>query len=110
MFPLRQWRLETFSLVSATGFLAAMIGLLLDKDGKPVSSWKVPVTLNAIISILSIASKASLMFVVAEGISQWKWIVFSQGPQVLSDFERIDSASRGPAGSASLLLRNWRRG
>lgn len=78
--------------------------LLAVFDGRSIFDWK-SVTLNAVISVLSVSMKASLTFAVAELIGQWKWILFSRSARPLMDFERIDMASRGPLGCISVLTR-----
>ena len=99
---LRLWKREILGPVASIIFLVIMALLLRTYDAKPIFSWY-GVNLNAIISILSTASKATLAFSVDEAISQWKWILFGQQSRPLMDFERIDSASRGTLGSLSLI-------
>ncbi|RYP87644.1 hypothetical protein DL769_000467 [Monosporascus sp. CRB-8-3] len=80
-----------------------MIVLLAVFNGREIFDWN-GVTLNAIVSILSVSFKASLTYVIAECIGQWKWILFSQGHRPLIDFETIDEASRGsPSGTIYTL-------
>ena len=83
-------------------FMAILIILLAVYDGHEIFDWH-GVTLNAIVSLLSTASKAALLFALAESVGQWKWILFSSRSRPLLDLERIDSASRGPWGSLQLL-------
>ncbi|UPL00378.1 hypothetical protein LCI18_011312 [Fusarium solani-melongenae] len=80
-----------------------MVVLLSKFDGKAPFNWN-SITLNAVVSILSLAIKTSLVFVIAECIAQWKWILFARGPRLLVDFDRIDSATRGPLGSIKVLF------
>ena len=98
----RAWKLELWALIGSIFSFIAMIVLLAVFDGRPIFDWK-RVTLNAIVSVLSVSMKASLTFAVAELIGQWKWILFSRGSRRLMDFERIDLASRGPLGSSRIL-------
>lgn len=74
-----------------------MVIVLAIFDDRLIFEWN-GVTLNAIISVISVAMKSSLTFAVAELIGQWKWIIFSRDARPLMDFERIDMASRGPLG------------
>jgi hypothetical protein len=83
-------------------FLAAMIALLLTFNNRPIFNWN-GVTLNTIVSILSTASKSSLLYLVAEAIGQWRWILYAQASRPLLYIEWLDSASRGPWGSTLLL-------
>ena len=98
------WRLEILAVLGSALSLVCMIGLLIGYDHKPIFKWH-HVTLNALVSTLSTISKACLMLTIAESISQWKWIMFSQRQRLLSGFEAIDSASRGPLGSLKLIWR-----
>ncbi|OJJ07869.1 hypothetical protein ASPVEDRAFT_89100 [Aspergillus versicolor CBS 583.65] len=100
----KAWKLELCALVGALLSFAIMVIVLGIFDGRPIFDWK-NVTLNAIISVLSVAMKASLTFAIAELIGQWKWILFSRAERPLTDFERIDMASRGPWGSLRVLSR-----
>jgi hypothetical protein len=91
------------SILASLGFLAALVGLLFAFDGKPIFDQHA-VTLNTFVAILSAASKATIVYAVSHAIGQWKWIAFSNRRRRLLDFERVESASRGPLGSLSLLL------
>jgi hypothetical protein len=91
------------SIVASLAFLAALVGLLAAFDGRPIFDYG-QVTLNTLIAILSAANKATIIYAVGHAIGQWKWISFSgRERRRLLDFERIESASRGPLGSLSLL-------
>lgn len=96
------WGIELTALFWSALSLMGMVLLLAFLDGYPIFEWK-HITLNTIISILSVSMKAGLLFAVAELIGQWKWISFSRDARHLIDFERIDHASRGPAGGFRLL-------
>jgi predicted Ser/Thr protein kinase len=98
------WKFELWALVGSVLSFAIMVIVLAIFDGRPIFEWK-SVTLNAIISVLSVAMKAGLTFAVAELIGQWKWILSSLGERLLIDFERIDMATRGPWGSLRVLSR-----
>ncbi|CAG8232295.1 unnamed protein product [Penicillium nalgiovense] len=98
------WKFELWALVGSVLSFTIMAIVLAIFDGRPIFEWK-SVTLNAIISVLSVAMKAGLTFAVAELIGQWKWILFSRGERPLMDFERIDMATRGPWGSLRVFSR-----
>lgn len=100
------WRLELLASIFSIGCIAAIVALLATIDGKPYSHfglWKVDITPNSLISIMSILSKSSLLLAVTEGLSQLKWIHFQQRARKLSDLQVFDSASRGPLGALKLL-------
>lgn len=104
MFKSSVWVLEALSIAGSGLSLLGMVILLARYDGKSIFSWH-GLNLSTIISILSTASKGWLLLAVDAAISQWKWIRFSRGHRTLIDFDVIDSASRGPLGSLTLLLR-----
>ncbi len=97
-----RWGPDVLAVVFAVACSIGLAVLLALEDGKPVFSWY-GVTLNALVALLATCSKSALLVVVAESTSQWKWILFSRDARPLMDFERIDSASRGPFGSLKLL-------
>ncbi|KAK7426512.1 hypothetical protein QQZ08_006970 [Neonectria magnoliae] len=101
---LAAWALEYWALLGSIASFVAMVILLRIFNGKEVFAWN-SVTLNTIVSILSLAMKASLAYVLAECMGQWKWILFAREARPLMDFERIDAATRGPLGSLRILIR-----
>jgi hypothetical protein len=96
--------LELLSLVGSSLSLMVMIIILACYNNRAIFSWH-GVTLNAIISILSTAFKASLILAVTAAISQSKWIIFSRTRHRLEDFDIIDRASRGPLGCIQAIFR-----
>lgn len=58
-----------------------MVIVLVEFDGKLLSSWVWAVSPNAVVSILSTASKAAMIMTVAECISQLKWIYLGRHGQ-----------------------------
>lgn len=105
MIAMKQWQLELWALLGSFSTLVGLAVLLAVFDGKSVFEWN-GVTLNAVISVLTVLMKGFLVFAVAECIGQWKWIVFTREKRKLVEFEMIDLASRGPSGAASLV---WRK-
>lgn len=99
------WVAEIAGILASASLLIALIILLFIYDDKTVFDWK-GVTLNAVVSVLSTASKAALLYSTSELISQWKWIVFTGTRRPLIDFQRIDAASRGPLGSLEIIWRS----
>ncbi|KAL0944712.1 uncharacterized protein CTRU02_202599 [Colletotrichum truncatum] len=98
------WGPEYAVVVGATVSFIAMVILLAHFDGESVFVWE-GVTLNAIVSILSVIIKAAVAFAIAECMAQWKWILFAREERPLIDFDRIDAATRGPLGSLRILLK-----
>jgi hypothetical protein len=97
------WLLEIISWIFSAICMAIILSVLLHYNGRPLPAWKLGLTLNSFISILSGFAKASLLLPTAEALGQLKWNWFSKKPRQMMDFEIIDSASRGPLGSMVLL-------
>ncbi|KAJ1709498.1 hypothetical protein NYO67_8369 [Aspergillus flavus] len=101
------WIPELWALGGSGLAFAGMVALLRVFDDRPIFDWY-GVTLNTLVSILSAAMKAALIYAISECISQWKWILFSREERLLIDFERMDSASRGPLGGINVLWKTRR--
>ncbi|KAF2012500.1 hypothetical protein BU24DRAFT_484153 [Aaosphaeria arxii CBS 175.79] len=97
------WLIEYFSwALSLFTFLWITLVLSMRQD-KPLPSWPLSITINALISVLSAVMKSSLLLPVGEAIGQLKWNWFRSGERPLVDFEAYDGATRGPWGSVLLL-------
>jgi hypothetical protein len=96
------WALEILSVVASSILLGGLAATLWFFDNKPVFDGR-NITLNTIVSVLSSASRATLLYTITECTSQWNWILFSAQPRRLLHFDRVDQASRGPLGSLKLL-------
>lgn len=101
------WNLELFALISSTVSLSALIILLAYQDNEPLSTWTVPLSLNTVVSILSVIIKTPLAFTVGTCLGQGKWAWFSKRQGPLSAFVAIEEAGRGPLGSLILM---WKLG
>ncbi|SPO06761.1 uncharacterized protein DNG_09455 [Cephalotrichum gorgonifer] len=99
----RPWRLEIGAAAASIALIVVMVIVLAHFNGKPIFDSGV-LRLNAIVSVLSTASKSFLLYVLAGSIGQWNWILFSSRPRRLWDFEQVADASRGPLGSVLLLF------
>ncbi|GES64543.1 hypothetical protein AAWM_03962 [Aspergillus terreus] len=93
---------ELGGVVASAGLLAAMLVLLGVCDQQPQPTWP-HISLNAVISVLSTLSKASLVFSVGESLGQLKWVWFNQQERPLLDLQSFDRASRGAWGSLGLV-------
>ncbi|RSL45118.1 hypothetical protein CEP54_014409 [Fusarium duplospermum] len=101
---INSWWLELFALCVCLGSFSGLLYLLLAYDGKPISEWtQFPLSLNALVSILSGISRDYLAFVISMCLSQAKWNWATRYVEPLVDFERFDAASRGPWGSPRLM-------
>ncbi|KAI0975065.1 hypothetical protein F4678DRAFT_360450 [Xylaria arbuscula] len=82
-----------------------MVILLSRLDGRPLATWTIAISPNAVIAILSIASKASLIYALGQTLSQLKWLHLLKKPDSLHDLQRYDDASRGPLGAIRMFWR-----
>ncbi|KAF2146993.1 uncharacterized protein K452DRAFT_21 [Aplosporella prunicola CBS 121167] len=98
------WSWELCSIIFSIICTIAIIALLPILNNKPLARWPFAILPNTIISTFITAIKASMLFVVAECISQLKWahFGFTKG-RPINDLERFDRASRGPWGSTLFL-------
>jgi len=83
--------------------LLAIIVLLALRRDKPLPDWPSLLNINSLVAIFSAVVKVALLFPIAECISELKWVWFAK-PQPVSDFDRFDSAIRGPWGALKLLF------
>ncbi|KAJ3519282.1 hypothetical protein NM208_g14184 [Fusarium decemcellulare] len=108
---IRTWYLEAISLITSAAALTGLLIILARQDGKPLSTWTMPLSLNTIVSLLSVTVKTPLAFVVGNCIAQGKWAWFSKRQGPLAAFVAIEEAGRGPLGSLQLMwklkLRHW---
>lgn len=102
------WTLEILSCLTSIVFFIAIIVVLWYYDGRPMPDWPYGITLNALVSVLSTVMKASMAFIVAEGLAQLKWSWF-RGGNKLSDLPLLDAGSRGAMGSLLVLFRTMPR-
>lgn len=100
----KHWIPELLALAGSMLSFAMIIVLLSIFDKRSVFTWN-GLTLNTIVSILSLAMKSSSAFNLAECTAQWKWILFARQSRPLIDFDRIDAATRGPLGSLRILMK-----
>lgn len=81
--------------------MAAFITILIYVQDKSSPTWPLFQTLN----MLSRVASAALILPVSEALGQLKWNWFQAKSKTMWDFEIFDNASRGPWGSALLLVR-----
>lgn len=105
------WLFEFFAWFLGTIGLIAIVIILRTTEGKPTPNWyikskyssvKLTVTINSVISLFSTLIKSTLLIPVIAGMSQLKWVWFRKGHH-LSDYQRFDSAAKGPLGSLILI-------
>ncbi|KAI1747209.1 hypothetical protein F4782DRAFT_543696 [Xylaria castorea] len=100
------WTLELITLALSVLFFAAQVATLVWVIDKPYYQvWRAPLSLNAVIAILTTASKASQLHSVGKAIGQLKWVYFETSPRRLRQFELYDATSRGPHGAVEFILK-----
>lgn len=97
------WICESIALIFSIGCVAAIAFIVGSYEGQRIPELPSGVTLNALISVLSTAARASLILVVSSCIGQLKWCWLTRSGKRLQDLQVMDEASRGPLGAISLL-------
>lgn len=95
----KSWGWEIASAVFSILCVVAMAIILSRINGQLLSSWTIALSPNTVISVLSTASKATMILPVAEGISQLKWLHLERRSLSLENLQVFDNASRGPSGA-----------
>ena len=106
---LDSWLCESIAMCFSVGCLMAIAFTVRTYDGQRIPELMSGLTLNAIISVLSTASRASLIFVVSATLGQLKWCWLRTSGRQIHDIQAIDDASRGPLGALGVLL-SWTGG
>lgn len=101
---LSAWLWEACYLIAATICLIAILWLAIDTDGKRQDQWRLQISLNSLVAILSTIFRSTLDEITGQMISQLKWWWYRQ-PRPLLHLQHFDDASRGPYGAFLLLYR-----
>lgn len=97
------WVWEVVSCIGSVIALAAVIGVLLEYNGKALPDWPYGITINSVLSWITQFLTTCMVAAVASGISQYKWLNFSTGNRPLAEMNSYDWASRGPLGCTAFL-------
>ena len=102
------WGLEYLSVFISALSLTAIIIILHKADGIPLTDWRFQFSINTFVAIASGLTRAPLAFCLGSCLGQGKWS-WVKKERSLASFVTFDQASRGPAGSISLLwhLKSW---
>ncbi|KAK1585251.1 uncharacterized protein LY79DRAFT_591627 [Colletotrichum navitas] len=103
---------EVFGILISGLAIVAICMVVSHFDGKQVPDWeaKVPyrkekfrLTINSLLSMLSVLGSTCAMIPVTKSLGQLKYLWFMEQDRKLADLEVFDSASRGKFGSAMLI-------
>ncbi|KAJ0419625.1 hypothetical protein BJY00DRAFT_313774 [Aspergillus carlsbadensis] len=104
------WLWEFASALFSTCCFISICAVLLAYNGQVRPTWKLGLSLNALISVLATGCRASLILVLSEAISQLKWLWVKDGePKQLLGMQVFDNASRGPLGALTMLFSHSQR-
>ena len=98
------WLWEGLAMSFSILCFLAIVSLLRGYDQKTSPTFTQGITLNSIISVLSAASKSSMIYAVTASIGQLKWNWFYTKRERLQHIQLFDDASRGPWGSMIMLF------
>jgi hypothetical protein len=101
------WTLKIIAIIISTGAIIAITALLYRENRKPISAWRLTVTLNTVIAALGTLARTTLAFALSACVGQQRWNWLRRRPDSLVAWERFDEASRGPWGGTRLLV--WLR-
>ncbi|KAJ5568900.1 hypothetical protein N7450_011386 [Penicillium hetheringtonii] len=93
-----KWVIEIACCVGMLAALASVIGFLAAYDGRSIPDWPYGITVNTVLSLITLVLNACLTGVVAICVSQWKWISFHSQRRPLAEMNTYDWASRGGLG------------
>ena len=96
----RLWAWEVAASVFSIACMVAVVVILSYEQDKPLENWQrgvgKSISPTAVVSFIGTIGKSTCLLVVAEIISQLKWIHFGSQPRKLVDLQVFDDASRGP--------------
>ena len=99
------WTLELLSLFLALVSLIAVVAILAHFDGRPVPrSQRRLVTLNTVVSLLTVVLNAGLSFPLQSGLDQMKWHRLNVKSRPMEDIEVFNDAGTGVLGAAKLIV------
>ncbi|KAG4439799.1 hypothetical protein IFR05_004697, partial [Cadophora sp. M221] len=98
------WWLCILSILVSVISLSLITILLLFLNNRTIPTLPLNIAVNTYISFFATTAKASMLFAVAESISQLKWLWFRQ-QRTLHDIQIFDDASRGPMGALRLVFK-----
>ena len=98
----RSWILEILSWVLAALTLMILVIVLDVFKGKLLSDWHSSVSVNTLINVLTTIASIALVFPVASGIAQLRWLSLSKRDSPIADIETFGS------GPIDIFVMIWR--
>lgn len=99
------WALEILGVLFSVACLIAIVTVLSIYSERPLSAWKMPISINSSIALFAALAKSAMLFPIAACIGQLKWPYFLKSRHSLMELQRFDEASRGPFGALHLIFR-----
>ena len=104
-----EWVGEIIAMVVSIVALVVVAGIAWTMNDRPLAEWPLtksatPISINAVISAITVLSRATLAVPIVACVSQLKWLHF-RTPRMVSDMDVFDSASRGGLGSLQFLFK-----
>ena len=87
------WTLELLAWAVAAIALIILISVLAKFNNKPLSRWHSGISVNTLVNILTTISSLALIFPVACGIAQMRWLWVERNQRPITD---IQSFGAGP--------------
>lgn len=104
------WSIEIACIILSAAVLVSIAIFLLEIRGRLLTSWKIIIKPNTVLSILSTVFKAMVLVAVASSIGQLKWIYLSKKSFGLDQLQIFDDATRGPWGALVFFWKARRYG
>lgn len=98
------WWWEISAAFLSAVCMVLLLVLLLLTNGTPLEKWPLPIQPNSLIAVLTTLAKTTMLVPVAACLSQLKWRHYLRYTDKLQRLQVYDDASRGPWGSAMMIL------
>jgi len=85
------WTLEVLAWILAAAALVILIAVLAVFNGKSLSHWHSGVSINTLVNVLTTIASVALIFPVASGIAQMRWLWLAKGQSPVADIESFGS-------------------
>ena len=98
------WQATTAAVLVAIA-ATATFATLYPYRNRPLPEWPYHITIGALLSAYSVTLRTASTFLIAEGLSQLKWLWYNDTSRPLYDLALYDTASNGPFEALALLWR-----